>query len=370
MTSNDESHGHTRGLRGEDLPTPTPTPGTPLSRALSHEVRELEAQLLGDELIDDPELNSQVQQSELGALSNMFKVNADATMFPCFDFFESFSNDLDSEHYETLCTVKADRRRLKKVNLRSSSSSGTTIVSDIDKAAVKSGVRDILYDRSMELDLRLLSPEFVPPSSPELPPDEVEKSELTHGAASASTDRKYNLDMYDREVMKHLESISTNPNVEVEKSVGHGESQRVPGWQCLTAPPSRIVKTVEQGLEFQKDALQFLLTDEHCDTDPETVINHLTDAMENDSLSTCYSGVESAHTATNCNAYALAELTGNPPIRVPLSHMIEWDPENQKELLMVAESHPECCLFGDVAGFFREEIANTIKELKDIFSQQ
>ena len=130
--------------------------------------------------------------------------------------------------------------------------------------------------------------------------------------------------------------------------------------------PSRIVKTVQKGLEFQKDALQFLVTDDQCNSSPEAVMDTLQTALADDSLSTCYSGIESAHTATNCNAFALSEATGTERVRVPLYHMIEWDKENQKELLLVAHDHPGCCLFGDVSGFFREEIQTTvIPQLKD-----
>lgn len=136
------------------------------------------------------------------------------------------------------------------------------------------------------------------------------------------------------------------------------------GLASLIQQPSRIVKTVKQGLEFQRDALQFLVTDESCD-DPESLVNHLQEAVQYDSLSTCYSGIESAHTATNCNAYAFSEATGNPMVRVPLLHMVEWDTENQQELMMVAESHPECCLFGDISSFYRDELSETIGQLKD-----
>lgn len=130
--------------------------------------------------------------------------------------------------------------------------------------------------------------------------------------------------------------------------------------------PSRIVNTVRKGLEFQKDALQFLMTDDQCNSSPEAVMATLQESLANDSMSTCYSGIESAHTATNCNAFALSEATGTQRIKVPLYHMIEWDTENQKELLVVAKDHPNCCLFGDVCGFFREEIQETvIPQLKD-----
>lgn len=101
--------------------------------------------------------------------------------------------------------------------------------------------------------------------------------------------------------------------------------------------------------------------------DPELVIEQLREALLEDSLSTCYSGIESAHTATNCIAYALSELTGEDMTHVPLYHMIEWDVQNRKELLLMSDMRPNCCLFADVAGFFREELLSTIEQLKETY---
>lgn len=73
---------------------------------------------------------------------------------------------------------------------------------------------------------------------------------------------------------------------------------------------SRIVRTLQDGLEFQKHAVNVLLDEPDCDE--EAILAHLEEALQRDSLSTCYSGVESAGTATNCVAYAVSKATRRP----------------------------------------------------------
>lgn len=164
-----------------------------------------------------------------------------------------------------------------------------------------------------------------------------------------------------------LSSSCATPQESVKNASLPGSNTPSDGYSPLhVTQPSRIVKTVQKGLEFQKDAQQFLMTDDQCNSSPEAVMATLQASLEDDSMSTCYSGIESAHTATNCNAFALSEATGTQRIKVPMYHMIEWDKENQKELLLVARDHPNCCLFGDVSSFYREEIQETvIPQLKD-----
>ena len=70
---------------------------------------------------------------------------------------------------------------------------------------------------------------------------------------------------------------------------------------------------------------------------------------DDDTMSTSFSGIEAPHTAACANRLALAKHLGIPPDQVPLPkllHMIEWDSENQEELLLVARQ-TGACLFSD-----------------------
>ena len=129
----------------------------------------------------------------------------------------------------------------------------------------------------------------------------------------------------------------------------------------------RKVSSLAEGLAFQEDALHFL---EESKLFGEDVLGSLRDALSEDSLSTAYSGVESASAATNCNCRALASKLGEPQTRVPLLHMIEWDKDSQQELLLWSKHHePNCspCVFGNIASFDRPEVQEVIQSLQATF---
>eukprot|EP00435_Cladocopium_sp_Y103_P015431 s3436_g3.t1 len=351
------------------------TPGTPqtsFSRALSEVVQDKMKELEDYEFDAELELCQRTAaETELGAVVNVSNCSAEHYGFNVLEAFEHLTEHMENQRSDSELKVRKNRRRLKVKTLRSTCCSGTTMVSDIDRGFVSASVRDLLMDTSLVKDIGNLCGCTQPTGdgidqAESVDVDAATSCESRGGLADAAgtgLKQASNLSQEEKELIYHVDTLFGDlekPTFSRTDDDSHPKPA-AKGWQCLTQPPSRIVKTVEQGLEFQKDALQFLLTDDECD-DPDVVINQLTEALESDSLSTCYSGVESAHTATNCTAYALSELTGNPMVRVPLQYMIEWDPENQKELLLVAESHPECCLFGDVASFFREEIHETIHQ--------
>lgn len=141
----------------------------------------------------------------------------------------------------------------------------------------------------------------------------------------------------------------------------------------LHVPPKRsnprMVNSLREGMNFQEDALTFLEEDISYSHEfgGEDVLENLQKAMQDDSLSTAYSGIEAASTATNLVARALARQTGMPMIKVPLLHMIEWDPESAKECQLISKQYePDSpCVFGNIASFYRPELQPLIRSLQE-----
>ncbi len=115
-----------------------------------------------------------------------------------------------------------------------------------------------------------------------------------------------------------------------------------------TAPRANrfCANTVMEGYAFHSDAIA-AIEDEY----GEDMLWHMVERTreECDSMSTSFSGIEAPHTAACANRVALANHLGIPHTEVGmprLKHMIEWDAENQAELLLVAE-HTGACLFSE-----------------------
>ena len=351
-------------------------PDIPFSRALSQEVEKTLAELGDIEQHEEDEFDSlhvQAQRSEFCTVVDLSNCSAGKGGHNPLEEFE-VPHETMTEHQAELAAELKKKNRMKKLSARTTHVAGRTHVSGIDQGFVTAAVRDILKDASLSEHISGLSGKSEPSGRQEACPADSVEPEPAHsrmedvkasGAEAISTPNCETAGVqYAADTTDLFGDPDEVPDFSHDRDQGTGDTPTGGNLACLTKPPSRIVKTVQQGLEFQKDALEFLVTDGSCD-DPDSFVNHLQEALQQDSLSTCYSGIESAHTATNCNAYAFSKATGNPMVCVPILHMVEWDTESQKELLMVAESHPQCCLFGDIATFYRDELADTIRQLKD-----
>lgn len=124
-----------------------------------------------------------------------------------------------------------------------------------------------------------------------------------------------------------------------------------------TPTDSKVVTSLEQGLNFQE-----FMVDELCSHYDHDLVS-LADRLAEDSLSTCYSGIESAHCASLMTSRAITKRAGCDKIDVPILHMVEWQADSRGELLLLAERH-NSCVFGDLEDFFRPEVRDVLQELK------
>lgn len=124
-----------------------------------------------------------------------------------------------------------------------------------------------------------------------------------------------------------------------------------------TPKDNKVVTSLEQGLKFQEFMVDELCT--HYDHDLDSLVYRLSE----DSLSTCYSGIESAHCASLMTSRAITKRAGCEKIDVPILHMVEWQADSRGELLLLAERH-NSCVFGDLEDFFRPEVRDVVQELK------
>ena len=119
--------------------------------------------------------------------------------------------------------------------------------------------------------------------------------------------------------------------------------------EMFTVNPDRnknIVTNLGEMLEFHRDCYA-RMTDEDA---------HLcADAMDGDSLSCAFSGIDAAGTASNINHYFLQERTGRKIRRPPLLWHIEWDKHCQTEGLEYCKAH-NICWFDDISQFFKPEL--------------
>lgn len=154
----------------------------------------------------------------------------------------------------------------------------------------------------------------------------------------------------------------------------HAEAN--PPEQQVPVPDRRsniMVSSLKDGLKFQEDCLAFLEEDLDNSNEfgGENVLENLHAALSEDSLSTAYSGIEAVSTATNLVARALSLRTGQPMIKVPLLHMVEWDPESQQECLLLSKEYgveKSPCVFGNIASFYRPEMQELVKSLQESLS--
>lgn len=141
--------------------------------------------------------------------------------------------------------------------------------------------------------------------------------------------------------------------------------QEYPFLEAVKRPNKRMVSNMLDGLAFHDDALDFMDTDH--DFFGDSAIDSLVQcAMDSDqdTMSTSFSGIESPHTAACAHRQALSRRLGKKIPYPRLLHMIEWDTACQGELLITAKETGSC-LFSDIGSFFRPELHETIKSLRD-----
>ncbi|CAE7837095.1 unnamed protein product [Symbiodinium sp. CCMP2592] len=85
-------------------------------------------------------------------------------------------------------------------------------------------------------------------------------------------------------------------------------------------------------------------------------------SLEDDSLSTAYSGVRAPETAMSVMRYRLGLRLGREVKcnNHNLSHAIEWSPDAQAECLLSARHEGGGCVFGNIADFFRSELKDSV----------
>ena len=134
-----------------------------------------------------------------------------------------------------------------------------------------------------------------------------------------------------------------------------------------------IATSLEEGLAFTDyylDQLEKIPSDQLPDGYTDA-LQLLADRMDNcdDTDSTSFSGIEAPHCSKRMLHYKLEQRLGRSIRKPTLVHAIEWDKDCQKELLKMLddEGDKDCCVFGDITGFFRDELleeGGLISELK------
>lgn len=108
---------------------------------------------------------------------------------------------------------------------------------------------------------------------------------------------------------------------------------------------------------FEQDCFETIL-----DEDGEEKICDILAAMQNDTCSTAFSGIEAASASMNMLKHAWCEKLGLTYKPTSLSYMVEWNQHCVNELLPFAQKE-NICLFTNIAAFFRDELKPTINEL-------
>eukprot|EP00434_Breviolum_minutum_P006415 symbB.v1.2.005662.t1/scaffold327.1/size259883/15 len=116
----------------------------------------------------------------------------------------------------------------------------------------------------------------------------------------------------------------------------------------------KVVRTMAESFMFENDCLETLW-----DEDGEDKIHSIIDALQTDTMSTAFSGIEAAGTSMQLLRKSLADLTGVDIPRQHFLYQVEWNQECQQELLGLAVEH-DACLFPNIASFYRDELQSTV----------
>ena len=120
---------------------------------------------------------------------------------------------------------------------------------------------------------------------------------------------------------------------------------------------NKIAGSLLEGLQWHDHAMDVI--EDSIDLDMHDIVR----AAHADTMSSAFSGIEAPHTASCANRSAMGKALGTDIPFPRLLHMIEFDPQNQQELLLVARE-TGACLFGDIGGFFRPELSEVLEQLR------
>ena len=154
----------------------------------------------------------------------------------------------------------------------------------------------------------------------------------------------------------HVAAPPANPNAHV----GHQPEQRVTAGPSDPSRNRRIVRSISEAFMLDDDAFQQLLDCNDEDGDGEDLVLDVWSALQSDSLSTAFSGVEAAGAAVNGLRSTWAARTGLELGPIKILHQVEWNSACLKELLPSARLHDTCC-FENIVQFFRPEIKDTVE---------
>lgn len=96
----------------------------------------------------------------------------------------------------------------------------------------------------------------------------------------------------------------------------------------------------------------------------------LVSAMEKDTMSTSFSGVDAPRVALNALHWRLEERLSTEIPKTKQLFMVEWSPESQEELKLFDSDSHVCkeerpCLFSDISEFWQDDLKPIVEQLKD-----
>ena len=119
----------------------------------------------------------------------------------------------------------------------------------------------------------------------------------------------------------------------------------------------KIVTSMAESALFFEDCLSTLVSEED-----ELKLGRLFDALQEDSMSTAFSGVEAAASAMHWLRHSWGKVAGGDFGVQKVLHQIEWNEACCQELLPMATQN-DTCLFQNIQMFFRDELQDTIEKL-------
>ena len=123
-----------------------------------------------------------------------------------------------------------------------------------------------------------------------------------------------------------------------------------------------VVRNISDAFCYPSDFLDIATAGS--DDLPGVSVDDIAEIMNEDSLSTAFSGIGSPEVANNVFHHELQLRLGSmDAVKKPKClHMIEWDHEAQCELMLLGEED-DSCLFSDISQFWRPELRDIIDAL-------
>ena len=120
----------------------------------------------------------------------------------------------------------------------------------------------------------------------------------------------------------------------------------------------KVVTSLEESFLFEEYCFDTIVNVEGGE---EKVVD-IWEAMESDTFSTAFSGIEASTVGMNQLRLAWCKKLGIPFQRQPVSYQIEWNKDCISEFLPLSKKHGTC-LFTNIAAFYRDELQETIHHL-------